>query len=373
MSATSGRNKKIFISDIHMGDDRSINNGYGWLNQNIAIVANFLDELLKSQEVSEVIILGDLFDQWVIPSDIDPLPTLPPIINSGKNEPIISKLKTVAASSQIKLSYVVGNHDPAFCKDNITDWKKVIQEIFPGINYICNDDLPAGVYQSGKLRAEHGNLYCFFCAPDCWTDLPRFIPLGYFLSRIAASSKIQPTGEPVSYHDLIKKYAPDNLMTVEVDIMNLLREIVNQEKMCFDFKMNGMPGYPSGIINIGGVLEKYDKLVFRWNHPGISLREAFYMDIYGDLSPAFEKIYLPDQDADLVIFGHTHIPVMQKIPGRDGACAKIYANSGTWKDGHTCTYVETELDEEQQRHYVRVKSYPGNQLVKNYEGYVNLE
>ena len=40
--------KKIFISDIHMNDARSMEgpNPYGWFIQNIPILEKFLDELL---------------------------------------------------------------------------------------------------------------------------------------------------------------------------------------------------------------------------------------------------------------------------------------------------------------------------------------
>ncbi len=40
--------KKIFISDIHMGDDRSFKGEYGWfLGDNISKLAGFLGGLKK--------------------------------------------------------------------------------------------------------------------------------------------------------------------------------------------------------------------------------------------------------------------------------------------------------------------------------------
>ena len=60
-----GRTKRVFISDIHLGDERSMTtaNPYCWFNKNIPILAQFLNDQLKSPDVKEVIILGDLFDE----------------------------------------------------------------------------------------------------------------------------------------------------------------------------------------------------------------------------------------------------------------------------------------------------------------------
>src|SRR6266567_9430821 len=110
---TMPRTKRIFISDIHMGDDRSMLNQthYGWFVNNIPILAQFLDDQLHSDDVSEVIILGDLFDEWVIPVNLDPLTSYDTICNNPKNAPVITKLQALAASKDIRLSYVPGNHD----------------------------------------------------------------------------------------------------------------------------------------------------------------------------------------------------------------------------------------------------------------------
>ena len=79
MTSTSGGNKRIFISDIHMGDDRSMKTSvqhpypYGWLRNNITTLTNFLNDKLQDQDVGQLVVLGDLFDQWVIPADLDPV------------------------------------------------------------------------------------------------------------------------------------------------------------------------------------------------------------------------------------------------------------------------------------------------------------
>lgn len=210
MPPTVRGNKEIFISDIHMGDQRSMAasplhpHPYGWLRKNIANLTNFLSEQLKAQDVGRVVILGDLFDQWVIPTDLEPLATLDRICSNSDNSGIIDNLKALAGSS--KLSYLPGNHDMSACRKDIAATKEFINSTFPGINFICDDNQPTGVYRAEKLVAEHGNMYCLFNAPDTWTNPDSsFLPLGYFISRLVAYKMAQ-TGQSEDYLDILRKY-----------------------------------------------------------------------------------------------------------------------------------------------------------------------
>jgi UDP-2,3-diacylglucosamine pyrophosphatase LpxH len=107
------RTKKVFISDIHMSDERSMNarNPYCWFKKNIPVLEGFLDEQLQSTDVKEVVILGDLFETWVVPTNHEPLTSFVNICSNTANKPVIDKLKALAAHSEIKLAYVPGNHD----------------------------------------------------------------------------------------------------------------------------------------------------------------------------------------------------------------------------------------------------------------------
>ena len=107
---------------------------YGWLRgKNIDYLTDFLKEKFEAQDVVQVVILGDLFDQWVIPTDSDPLARLDSICSNPKNKGIIDNLKTLAAGS--KLSYVPGNHDMSTCLKDIDNVKDFINATFPGINF----------------------------------------------------------------------------------------------------------------------------------------------------------------------------------------------------------------------------------------------
>jgi UDP-2,3-diacylglucosamine pyrophosphatase LpxH len=59
----ANRTKRIFISDIHLGDEESMTapHPYGWFKENIPLLAQFLEKQRTAVDVKEVVILGDLF------------------------------------------------------------------------------------------------------------------------------------------------------------------------------------------------------------------------------------------------------------------------------------------------------------------------
>ena len=98
-------------------------------------------------------------------------------------------------------------------------------------------------------------------------------------------------------------------------------------------------------------------------------------DDTGHLFPAAFSQYLNKEGkSDIVIFGHTHIYELYGTlidwNGGDGQYNKsdislsskqIYANSGTWvNDKKRCTFVETQIDENAEKHFVRVNQYKKN-------------
>jgi len=54
----------------------------------------------------------------------------------------------------------------------------------------------------------------------------------------------------------------------------------------------------------------------------------------------------------------------------DLPCRSIYANCGTWVDAAPSTFVETQMDTNKERHYVRLWNYPGKDLLQ--EAFVKL-
>ena len=377
---TNAGMKKIFISDIHMGDERSQAgpNPYGWFRSNISNLANFLDEQLdayKASEVSEVVILGDLFDEWVIPTEQDPLTSFQAICNNPNNAQVLKPLQDLAEKGI--LSYVPGNHDMALSTTNPDGNQQFMEQNFPGIRYLAD-----GVYRQGSLVAEHGHRYCLFNAADTWTNLPSLLPLGYFISRLVAH-KVSQTGKPENYYDILIKF-----IGKYIDSPNFVKDVY--EGVAGDAKLNdsdpidmhGIPGFPASVGAIGTL---YEQLIENWKQkrPDIDWKTAMYGDGVGDLSLAASQIYFffTGSDQNIIIFGHTHKADMRKhyileaAPGvanihLDLPCRAIYANSGAWIDTALCTYVETQEDAAAGRHYVRILNYPDKKLLQ--EGFVKL-
>lgn len=376
--------KKIFISDIHLGDERSLEqpNPYGWINSNISNLANFLDEQINASDVTEMVILGDLFDTWVIPTDIDPLASFANICSNQVNLPIIDALRKLAAKGI--LSYVPGNHDMPFSTAGLDVTKQFIESKFPGIRYICDSDLPNGVYRSGKLVAEHGNRYCLFNAPDPWTDAPSFLPIGYFISRLVAY-KVHTTGTPEDFHDILKRFIV-KLIKRPNFVKDLFEAIAEDAGLRFDadIDMNGLTAF-SNPTKVGNISSIYGQLIENWeknDRNRIGWETATISDA-GDLSLAADRVYFSifGSEQNIVIFGHTHkadlkknylmeaAPDVQNIH-LDLPCRSIYANCGTWVDSVRSTYVETQEDVDSERHYVRLWTYPSKKLLQ--EGFVEL-
>jgi UDP-2,3-diacylglucosamine pyrophosphatase LpxH len=375
---TPGGTKKIFISDIHMGDARSQagDHPYGWLYSNISNLANFLEEQLIAPDVAEVVILGDLFDTWVIPTILYPLNSYEEIYSNDENSPVIEALKKLAAES--KLSYVPGNHDMAFSTTDLAGTKQFMETRFPGIRYICDPDLPTGVYRSGKLVAEHGNRYCLFNAPDTWTKQPSFLPIGYFISRLVAY-KVYTTGTPEDFHDILKKFIMQ--LIKRPNFVQDLYEAIAKDAGLADtdiIEMNGIASFP-GTITVGGISAIYGQLIQNWeSDPNRIGWEIAAREDAGDLALAANHI-LFSSGQDIVVFGHTHVPTLKRIflgePLEEGVdihldlpCHAIYANSGTWVDSVKSTYVETQ--EDAGRQYVRLWNYPSKTLLR--EAFVEL-
>lgn len=387
------RTKRIFISDIHMGDERSMNdpNHYGWFRDNIPVLAKFLDDQLHAPDVKEVIILGDLFDTWVIPVDKPPLTKFEDIYSNPANKDVIDKLKALAADSDIKLIYVPGNHDMAMDIAGISSTKQFMENNFRGIHFICDSAVPWGKYTTGTLAAEHGNHYCLFNAPDMWTaPKDTFLPLGYFISRIAAYN-VSKTGTEDDSLDVLAKFFKD--FKEDKDSIEAIFEALVQDaglKQNDNIDLTGVPGY-SAPTTMDTVKNHFSKLIQDWKEmKNIKIKDAIQGDALEDLSSAANLAYFnkSGSNTNIVIFGHTHCPYFTPIDpfadqvdppphDNDKPWTYIYANCGSWIDNkwldkglYGCTYVETEEDSNNKRHYVRLKTYSSQNPIG--EGFVGL-
>jgi UDP-2,3-diacylglucosamine pyrophosphatase LpxH len=388
MNGASTRTKKIFISDIHMGDARSFEDTadsypYGWFRDNVGKLAQFLAAVISDPSISDLVILGDLFDEWVIPTYHDPVTSFGVICATEQNKPVIEALKAVAASP-VKVTYVPGNHDMCHTVGGIGDMKSFMTTTFPGIQVACPDDNPVGLYTSGSLVAEHGHRYCLFNAPDYLAAKQAIIPAGYFVSRMVAY-KVATTRKADNIFNIAWNLIP-NYHSSPTFIADLLMSIAKDAGLNSSsaIETGGLPGFPP-LSAVSDICKRYANLVDNWKKskysPDAGAAALDEMNTLWSAANTIYKLQSGGRQYDIVIFGHTHKPCIDQITDYDqyqdfdyenNPCKAIYANSGKWVDDpatyNGCSYVETEIVGD--RHYVRVMDSATRKPIKDFERFV---
>ena len=350
-SVNPNRTKRIYISDVHMGAGRSLKpnttNVYDWLGPKEAEnFAGFLKYLSTSEDVREIILLGDTMDNWVCPVDEVP-PTFDEIIKASHNKNIVKYLGLLAAHKEVKLIYMPGNHDMSITK-------AFIEENFPEIVF-GGTAANKSVYRTSRLLAEHGSAYAMFNAPDPINNPGSRLPLGYFITRVV-TTKAAKTGSADRHYwkyidDFLELLGPQKLPE------SVFEALLEEADLPEDVKIEMYPvGGKSHRVCARDVKERYAKLYEQWqSHYGSGMAfKAVMAEIgyLGDLADTLSK----KSDTNIIIFGHSHDSELDKdswfVEDR------IYANCGAWCDEkEPCTFVETERDDADRRHYVRLKSW----------------
>jgi UDP-2,3-diacylglucosamine pyrophosphatase LpxH len=358
------RNKTLFISDIHLNVDAE----YSWTSPPyLAQLTEFLGEVNQRPDVAELVILGDLVDNWVVPV-ADAPNSFADILSRPVNQGVVSALQAICKNSAIKVTYLTGNHD-------LLSWqqanKAVLQQYFPEMLIISEYPGYGSWSKNQVVWAEHGHRYCLFNAADVWSHKPSQLPLGYFMSRLAATASVN-QHQKLNTVDLIAELAsksqgqlleylsnggwtqvmPHSLMAKGIHDDAMISLIYYAEAAWSNCKphdkyaMSGMDGFKTDptVWNIGKV---YDKILSRWpvrqgRVPGVI---AFFDDC-GALSNAADILFaMPAWLQDdypfkprIILFGHTHKALIQNNTV-DGT---IYINTGAWVDGKPTSYAEIE-------------------------------
>lgn len=390
----SGKIKRIFISDIHMGDGRSVSPGgafnpYCWFSGNRPdMLAQFLKQYcLDDESVNEVVIVGDLFDEWICPTQFDPTDRdhsdqqIANIANALQNQLAIGWLKELASHDKKKLIYLRGNHD--MLADSTT-----IQNIFPGIMFLASPD-GHDVYEPGDgIRAEHGHWYGLFNAPYPIRSDNGFsnsiLPLGFFVSRISAQEALR-TGKSSTPFQIFCEWAAhiigrkpeindpskavDKTLHGEIDgiLMELLDTAVkdhipDQQGAV----MNGFDEIPR-MLTWQQVKDRYAHIFSEWDGTHKDNVGPFHaIEDDGDsLFAAATHILLNDTKAKVLVCGHTHNwnlkpDIVTTVPSGvvPPVTQNIYANAGAWiNDRPHCTFAETESDPAKGSHVVRLREW----------------
>jgi UDP-2,3-diacylglucosamine pyrophosphatase LpxH len=343
------RDAILCISDIHMGESRAVAGNYCWFSKNEPALLNLLDTVLTSQLVRQVVILGDLFDEWVIPYRLSPFDTLSGIHDSREyflsvagspvNLPVINKLREIAANDSIQLIYVPGNHDMLLTQS-------VLEEIIPGIVWQGTVSGLGNYSPVNEMIMEHGHRFDFFNCPQPLVNNGHMLPPGFFISRLQAEGLMESAGHlskstsapggstefilawMIAYDYLLAQYS----LTVHADSANI--------------RMSGVDGY-SGPFSYNGARDMYAASIENnWNatqqRNAVPIPIPVIMAIFDgteDLFLAASYEYLSSSSPKrykIAAFGHTHKPELKVTPAGI-AYQGIYANTGSWVNSELCS------------------------------------
>lgn len=352
------RNMIVVISDLHLGADLT----YAECKANLPSLEKLLKQIKAAPNVKELVIAGDLIDEWFVPATTDTY--------QGKNQAdfvqriatankgVFDAMNSIIQGGKILVTYVPGNHDLTITAANI-------ESVLPGINQARDAVLGLGTYSPvgyPAIAIEHGHRYNFFCAPDPISNQDvapgTILPPGYFFTRIGALYVIQ--GRPSAgdilpvvtqnisggeSQDLLFRYWKTWEMSVKMfPITNKFNEkiiLTNVGGFTGNYSVNNLVPYQSstgGIIDVNlynGIQDNWEARQTLNNVP-IHITTAEAIDsvnsaTYTDYLAKLQYFLNPNSDKRIVVFGHTHDPKIGTSENSDNKKC-VYVNSGTWID-----------------------------------------
>ena len=386
------RNKIVVISDIHLGMDSK----FAEINKNFPNLVDLVTKVGNSPDVKELVIGGDLMDQWFIPMNYKTPADEAAFVDAiaANNKPFVDAIVAIIKEGKIKVTYAPGNHD-------LTVKDSDIARVFPGINQARGSVQGLGEYVTGDKNSiviEHGHKYNFFCAPDqisirkTTKNNTSIMPPGYFFTRIATSSIVE--GKPKTENSFplynVDKNDPEQLLLnyYYMTWKGILETLPVKEKFTEKVIVTNIDGMndtyamsdviPQYNAKTGKFsVNVYDGLVTSWEKRqemnGVKVKNSAADAILGanddDLTDFQAKLQYFDADPSkrIVIFGHTHKAKVVPFENLKGQ-KTIYANSGTWID-HSLNYpnstfvVVTEGGNDSPLTFVNLYQYTGNGSV----------
>ena len=355
------RNKIVVISDLHLGNDLS----YSECVTHLPRLTEFLTEIRESKTVKELVIAGDMLDEWYVPSRTDTYggKTQKEFIQkiATANKSVIDVLNGIIRDGNVKVTYTPGNHDLLVEKENV-------DAILPGINQARDaGKLGIGTYRPDgypQIAIEHSNRYDFFCSPDPYSNQDiasgSILPPGYFFTRIAVNSITNP---PTAVGDTTRVRTVTLNSTDATQINNYTYYktwqyvlmsyipvkdnfedkiiVTNIGNYTGNFSVNDLVPYnkADGSINMtlfSGACnqETWERRLAYNNVPVMtSVKEAIPGSLSSSYIDALSNTQYFQNDTSkvrIVVFGHTHNPIIRSYANKKGEC--VYANSGTWID-----------------------------------------
>ncbi len=346
------------ISDIHCGDERATEGNYSWFGKNADALVDFLEFIKTNPRVKELVILGDLFDEWMVPYDHIPFDSsvnitnskeyFHAIANSSVNKPVFDKLKEISTGGEIHVIYVPGNHDMLVTQE-------VVEELIP--NAIWKSDVKGlGKYNPvDEIVMEHGHRYDFFNCPQPLVNDGHMLPPGYFVSRLYAAglaNRQQNKKETISTANDVEFITAWTLAlgytmaTFNMDPDTIPLDLKN-------VRMTGIDNYYSnqsfdGARNMYSAnIEDLWQNTQQINNVPVSMSVFFAIVngayLYGSAIYEYLLDFFAPGAPKIVAFGHSHKPEIKVFPFENNYTG-IYANSGSWLDADQSKYdVRTYL------------------------------
>lgn len=318
------RAKRVFVSDVHIG----MGEQWDWLNPvRKAAFQSFLKDINDNRaDVKEVILLGDIFDNWVCPHDVAPR-SFEQIMNAQCNQGVMSELARLASNKDMKLLYIPGNHDMG-----IADELPALRAKCPGIRF----DSGKGVFTAGGITATHGHIYSLFNAQD---ESKKYkYPIGYYMSRALASKKGGGARDISFWRGVIAAKEAIGAKKLHISVF---------DAMCDEagLKHGDEITMPDGQKEkISAIRETYAGIQEEWaNREAVegltSVNMAICSEIDNFRAVAFNITCRRSGGPRVLILGHSHSPYF--------ACeanTTVYANTGSWCESAAMTFMETEKE-----------------------------
>ncbi len=387
------RNMLVVISDMHLGADLA----YAECKDNLGALEKLLEQIRVAPNVKELVIAGDLLDEWFVPATIDTYQGMDQADFVQRiaetNKGVFDALNRIIQAQEILVTYLPGNHDLTITAENV-------ELILPGINQAR--DVPGlGTYSPAylpELAIEHCHRYCFFCSPDPISNQDvapgTILPPGYFFTRIAALHVWQnchtagdtipvvtPNTSGIESQNLLFGYWENWKRTLlELPIENMFDEniiVTNIDGFTGTYSVNDILPYQT---TVGGFIDVnlFNGIQDTWVERQIHNMVADTIPVAQAIADVFETSHLDDQakvqyfmnpnsNKRIVVFGHTHIAKIITSENYNGQ-KSIYANSGTWIDyqpgGATATFVviTPQNDDASSQTYVKLYNFE-NEVV----------
>jgi UDP-2,3-diacylglucosamine pyrophosphatase LpxH len=348
---TTTGNSLAVISDIHMGLAQSNDLKYGWFGKNKAALEDFLDYLLTGKQVRQLVIIGDLFDEWIVPYTLAPFDSQAGISNSRDyflavaanpvNSTIFGKLRAIAASGTKELIYVPGNHDMLMTQ-------QIVEEIIPGVIW-AGDAAGLGKYLPvPEIIMEHGHRYDFFNCPQPLVNSGHMLPPGYFISRLYAQGTMEHPGKSLKEVQGSFEFLAAWDVAYYYTILHFQQTL--PDPTVSNILMTGIDGYQTPM-SFNGARDMYAASIEDY-WPATQAQNGVVVPMpcclqviwngHSDLFSAAKTEYLEKPPAPvaykIAAFGHTHAPMLQVYPSGNGYTG-IYANTGSWVDANQSSHA----------------------------------